>query len=267
MKNKYLLLLAMGLTACSSSSTSWQTQIDSKTTEKATRIINTVVLSNRSDTQGELIGKVSFAFLGTPYQADTLSGSSVEKEKLVANFNGVDCFTLIDYINALSLATKPEDFLPQLVKTRYINGEVDYLHRKHFFSDWYASVPRNAVDVTSTISKNALIVRKNINRKADGGEYIPGLGTIPREITYIPGKDIDETVLRNLKTGDFIGVYTPLAGLDVTHVGIAIKENGNVWFRNASSLEKNKKVVDSPLLDYMKTKPGMIVLRSVKDNP
>jgi hypothetical protein len=45
------------------------------------------------------------------------------------------------------------------------------------------------------------------------------------------------------------------------HVGIVVRHDGQVWFRNASSLAANRKVVDSPFLEYMRAKPGIVVLR------
>lgn len=265
MKKSALLLLIVCLASCVTKGKSdYQTQIDPDTAAKVNTIIQSIVIPETGSTPGDMISHISASFLNTPYKADTLSGSPDTPEILVADFNGVDCFTLIDYVYALSLSEKSEDFLPALVKTRYVGGKVDYLHRKHFFSDWYATLPQNAEDVTASLSNNYVMVRKNINRKADRGEYIPGLGITPREIKYIPGEALNNAVLKNLRNGDFIGVYTPLEGLDVTHVGIVIREGNKVLFRNASSLEKNMKVVDAPLLDYMKTKPGMIVLRAIQ---
>lgn len=69
-------------------------------------------------------------------------------------------------------------------------------------------------------------------------------------------------MLDNLKTGDYVGVYTQLEGLDVTHVGVVIRHDGQVWFRNASSLSANQKVIDTPLMEYAHAKPGIIVLRA-----
>ncbi|WP_158781403.1 DUF1460 domain-containing protein [Pantoea sp. BAV 3049] len=265
MRKYPLLLLIACLTSCAmKSKTDYQTQIDPDTEAKANAIIQSIVIPETGLPPGDMIAHISESFLGTPYKADTLKGSTTTRERLVADFNGVDCFTLIDYVQALSLSKKTGDFLSELVKTRYVDGKVDYLHRKHFFSDWYATLPRNAENVTATVSSNYVMVRKNLNRKADGGEYIAGLGIIPRELKYIPGDSLNNSILKNLRNGDFIGVYTPLEGLDVTHVGIVIKVDNEVWFRNASSLEKNMKVVDTPLLEYMKTKPGIIVLRAVE---
>ncbi|WP_232233881.1 N-acetylmuramoyl-L-alanine amidase-like domain-containing protein, partial [Salmonella enterica] len=64
------------------------------------------------------------------------------------------------------------------------------------------------------------------------------------------------------KNGDYIGVYSPLDGLDVSHVGIVVRHDEQVWFRNASSLAANRKVVDTPFMEYMHSRPGIVVLRA-----
>lgn len=60
---------------------------------KISRIIQSDVIPYKGENHGEVISRVSSAFLGTPYQADTLIGGLGIPEVLVANFNGVDCFT------------------------------------------------------------------------------------------------------------------------------------------------------------------------------
>ncbi|EDN0048312.1 DUF1460 domain-containing protein, partial [Salmonella enterica subsp. enterica serovar Indiana] len=106
------------------------------------------------------------------------------------------------------------------------------------------------------------VVDKQLNHKPDGGEYIPGLGIHPRKINYIPGRAINQQVMNHLKNGDYIGVYSPLDGLDVSHVGIVVRHDEQVWFRNASSLAANRKVVDTPFMEYMHSRPGIVVLRA-----
>jgi hypothetical protein len=257
-----VLLMSGYLTACASPGTEkYQTLVDNVTAEKIKRIIGSEVIPSAGASHGEVISHVSSAFLGTPYQADTLIGGAVTPEALVANFNGVDCFTLVDYVEALTRSSDQKTFLNNLARTRYTGSNVDYLSRRHFFSDWFATTPRDAQDVTPDISPDYVVVDKLLNRKPDGGEYIPGLGIHPRKINYIPSNAINERVLSRLKSGDYIGIYSPLGGLDVSHVGIVVRHDGQVWFRNASSLAANKKVVDSPFMEYMHPKPGIVVLR------
>jgi hypothetical protein len=258
-----VLIISTYLTACATPSTEkYQTIMDSVTAEKVNQIIRADVIPSASEDRGEIISRVSSTFLNTPYQADTLIGGPGIPEALVVDFSGVDCFTLTDYIEALTRSHDQKSFLNNLAKVRYTGGNVDYLSRRHFFSDWFATAPHNARDITPNISFDYAVADKQLNRKPDGGRYIPGLAIKPRKINYIPGKAISQQVLDRLKTGDYVGVYSPLDGLDVSHVGIVIRHSGQVWFRNASSLTANRKVVDSPFLEYMRPKPGIVVLRA-----
>lgn len=265
MKIKPLLILVISayMTACvSAGSLKYHTHEDGVTAVKINQIIHSKVIPSAVEPHGEVISRVSSAFLGTPYQANTLIGGPSIPEVLVANFNGVDCFTLADYVEALTHSSDQKSFLYNLRRIRYIGGNVGYLSRRHFFSDWFYFAPHNAIDVTPDISPDYAVADKKLNLKLDGGEYIPGLGIHPRKINYIPGKNISQQVLDRLKNGDYIGVYSQLEGLDVSHVGIVVRHDDQVWFRNASSLASNRKVVDTPFLEYMRLKPGIVVLRA-----
>ena len=214
-------------------------------------------LSERSET-------VSRQFLGVPYGANTLIGSATEPEQLVVELQKVDCFTYADYVEALKRAKNREEFIDSLMEVRYKDGVVGFENRKHFFTDWSESTPAIATDVTTSLSTNSIQVTKNLNQKDSGGVYLPGLPIVPRTISYIPSQQVDSSVLGRLRTGDYIGAYAEDGGLDVTHIGIFIDTPDGPVIRNASSLRANNKVVDSPLLDYLQTVPGVVVLRPVQ---
>lgn len=226
------------------------------------------LLKKRSETsdheKGALIGFLSEAFLGTPYQANMLQGSDKTPEKLIIDFRGLDCFTYLDYVEALRKSTSPKEFINNVIKTRYIKGNIHFLNRKHFFTDWAYREYKLATDITAEISPHAVSIEKYLNKKADDGSYLPGLPVVKRAITYIPSNFINEEVLSHLKSGDFIGIYTKLAGLDVTHVGFFIMTDKGPMLRNASSRKENEKVVDSPFMDYVVKTPGIIVLRALE---
>jgi hypothetical protein len=119
--------------------------------------------------------------------------------------------------------------------------------------------------VTSEVGgKNTVAVLKKLNLKSDGTYYLPGIPVKERTIYYIPSAALDASVLNNLMTGDFVGIYTDKGGLDASHTGLIIKKGGKVFLRDASSREKNKKVVDEDLSKYMKNRPGLIVYRPIK---
>ncbi|WP_213989425.1 DUF1460 domain-containing protein [Sodalis sp. dw_96] len=236
---------------------------DSATRHRIERLMAGQGVKAAAAHEGEAIAAISADFLGTPYVADTLIGSDTQTEQLVINFHGVDCFTYLDYVYALSKSADAAQFSEHLRQTRYVNGDVSYRHRKQFFTDWSHLPPLNATDVTRAVSPNAVTVTKNLNQTADGGKYFPSLDVTTREITYIPAKAVNSAVIHRLKDGDFIGIYTPKAGMDVTHTGIFVMTEGGPMLRNASSRAANRKVVDSPFLAYVRRTPGIVVLRGI----
>jgi membrane-bound lytic murein transglycosylase B len=208
--------------------------------------------------------RLSRQFLGTPYGADTLVGSATVPEQLVAELERVDCFTLVDYVEALKRSTSRDQFVNALIRVRYKDNAVGFATRKHFFTDWAATGPAVATDITATLSRNTVEVAKNLNRKDSGGVYLPGLPVVPRTVAYLPSAAVDDGVVTQLRTGDYLGAYAEDGGLDVTHVGIYVDGPTGPVLRNASSLSANQKVVDSPLFDYLRTVPGIVVLRPVQ---
>ena len=131
---------------------------------------------------GQSIRDFSGLFLGNPYVANRLIGSSDTQEQLVVDFGGLDCFTYLDYVESLRRATSVHHFIENLMHTRYVNGEVNYLTRKHFFSDWVHGDSRVS-DVTHLVGGAVVTTAKQLNQKVDGGHYIPGLGVPARDIT------------------------------------------------------------------------------------
>ncbi|MEA9794896.1 DUF1460 domain-containing protein [Xanthomonas campestris pv. raphani] len=220
------------------------------------------VARHRHLSTGHMIDVVSAQFLATPYRDHVLQGSATTPEKLIIDFTGLDCFTYLDYVEAARRSYSQQDFVNQLVLTRYVDGIVSFTHRKHFFSDWANRTYELATNITAAVSPDSVTVVKQLNLKADGSNYLPGLPVVERAITYIPTAHIDAALIRKLRTGDFIGIYTPLDGLDVTHVGFFIMTDRGPKLRNASSRAENQKVVDSQFLDYVARTPGIIVYRA-----
>ncbi|CNI31554.1 DUF1460 domain-containing protein [Yersinia mollaretii] len=257
-------LVGCNVVGCSAKNSAVETaNIDDYTTNRIVNIIETQVKNVDATHQSEIINRVSAEFLGTPYKAGVLIGSPTEPEKLVVNFDALDCFTYLDYVNALRQSGSESDFLKKLISTRYINNNISYTHRKHFFTDWSHRQPLNAQDVTAQISSHTVVVTKYLNQREDGGEFIPTLGIVKRDVSYIPAEFVNDEAISHLKTGDYIGIYTKIKGLDVTHTGIFIMTPNGAVLRNASSMKKNMKVVDSPFVQYVKNTPGIIVLRAL----
>ena len=230
------------------------------------QILQSMLASNDVDPAADSGAQADFIsrqFLGTPYGANTLIGSASEPEELVVELERVDCFTYADYVEAIKRSDTRDEFFANLVDVRYKNGDVSFENRKHFFTDWSASAPALATDVTATLSDDAVKTPKNLNSKDDGGVYLPGLPVVARTVTYIPSEQASDDVVGRLRTGDYIGAYAADGGLDVTHVGMFVNTPDGPVFRHASSASDNGGVVDTSLPDYLATIPGIVVLRPV----
>ncbi|MBI5212070.1 MAG: DUF1460 domain-containing protein [Nitrospirae bacterium] len=210
---------------------------------------------------GERIAFLSEKFIGMPYQEKTLIGDINTPEVFVINLSGVDCFTFIDYVEAMRLSGSLDEFKENLKKVRYESGNVYFQNRNHFFTDWIEFNPEFVDDVTEEIGgRNIVKMQKILNLKEDGTYYLAGIEVRGREIKYIPPDAFDDSIIEKLKTGDYAGIYSEKHGLDVLHVGIIIKTADGVYLRHASSI--GRKVVDEDFKEYMHGKPGLIILRA-----
>ena len=210
----------------------------------------------------ERIGFLSKQFLGVAYQESTLVGDAHTPEILVLNLAGVDCFTLIDYVEAMRLSGSFPEFTESLKRVRYRRGEVSFEMRNHFFTDWPEYNAGIIEDVTAVIGGSKTVaVRKRLNLRRDGTPIVQGIPPKEREIHYIPVNALDNLILGRLKTGDYAGVYSDDDGLDVFHVGIIIKTGDGIFLRHASSRMSHRKVIDEEFKDYLAEKQGLVVLR------
>ena len=211
---------------------------------------------------GERIGFLSKQFLGVAYQESTLVGGPHTPEILVLNLAGVDCFTLIDYVEAMRLSGSFSEFIESLRRVRYRRGEVSFEMRNHFFTDWVEYNAGTIGDVTAVIGgPKAITVRKRLNLRRDGTPIVQGIPPKEREIHYIPVNALDDLTLGRLKTGDYAGIYSDDDGLDVSHVGIIIRTEDGIFLRHASSRMSHRKVIDEEFNDYIAEKQGLVVLR------
>jgi hypothetical protein len=209
---------------------------------------------------GERITFLSGQFLGVPYKESTLIGGATTPETLVINIEAFDCFTFLDCIEAMRLSRSFADFHENLTRVRYKAGIVRYDRRNHFFTDWSEQNRAFVSDRTKEIGgKKTETVTKILNRKDDGSSLLPGIAPIKRIISYITSEGMNKTVCARLQTGDYVGIYSDLPGLDVSHVGIVVKDGPNINFRHASSAAR--KVVDQDFSEYISDKAGIIILR------
>jgi len=211
---------------------------------------------------GARVAYISKRFLGTPYAGQTLRGGPDTPEELVVDLEEMDCFTYLDYVEALRLSHDVGEFLPNLRRVRYRGGRVDYRLRNHFFISWKRFGPGRVADVTRAVGgERTRSAVKVLNLREDGRPFLPGVETTEVVVAYIPSQAVDASVVARLKTGDYVGIYTTRMGLDVSHTGIFVREGGRTLLRHASSRKGVMKVVDDDFIPYVRATPGIVVLR------
>jgi hypothetical protein len=212
------------------------------------------------DTAVRRIYLFSKLLLGLDYRESTLIGDCHTPEVFVINLSGVDCFTYLDYVEAMRLSGTFSEFAANVRKVRYRDGKVSFENRNHFFTDW----PEYNKDLVYDVSEEvggpcAMKVRKKLNVREEGEPLIPGVRQIERDVHHIPAESIDESVLAGIRTGDYVGIYSDEQGLDVSHVGILVKDPSGTMLRHASL--RQGKVIDEDFREYISDKTGIVVLR------
>ncbi|MDX2250394.1 MAG: DUF1460 domain-containing protein [Bacteroidia bacterium] len=230
--------------------------------------------------------EVGKKFMGTPYVAKTLEIEG--DEKLVVNLSGLDCTTFLENVIVFSRLIKQnrlnfDAFQEELEKVRYRNEQQGaYPSRLHYFTDWiYHNTQKGIIqDVTQTCGGKPYI--KPINfmsthttayRQLSDSVFVREIKKVEKEISsrnyfYIPKAEIAQRE-GNIKSGDLIAITTSIAGLDIVHVGFAIKQNGRTHLFHASTGSMKVEISEKPLSDYLaanKSQSGIMVCRLVEPN-
>ncbi len=226
-------------------------------------------------------------FLGVPYVANTLEvGNS---EKLVVNLRQLDCTTYIETVSALTLADKRGErsftgFCKALKQLRYRNGQIaGYPSRLHYFSFWAADNQRKGIVADCVTSrtpyaKGQRILLRYMSRHAESYKHLRNNPGYVREIArqerafdgkvryYIPKSyvGLDKSKLAFIHDGDILATTTTKPGLDASHLGIAVWQNGRLHLMNASYIYKKVVLDKNTLYNYQRkqrSQTGINVLR------
>jgi len=200
---------------------------------------------------GERIVKAGFHFIGAPYKENTLEREG--PEELVVNLRAFDCVTLIESVIVLArlglaAQTSLRDFTAALERIRYRGGRRNgYASRLHYFTDWLLDNERRGIvgDVTRELGGRPF--RKDFHTITDRREQIPPLLDSDafrrmrrieavcsnRTFHYIPKTHV-MGMQKRIENGDIIAITTDLEGIDVRHVGMAVRSRRGPHLLHAS---------------------------------
>ncbi|MBT8292784.1 MAG: DUF1460 domain-containing protein [Eudoraea sp.] len=218
---------------------------------------------------GNTMISVGRTFLGLPYVAKTLEIG--ETEALVINLQGMDCTTYVENVLAFSILLYEDKmhfdaFINTLENIRYKDGELDgYASRLHYFSEWIANNEKKGLLEDITAETGGIEIKKEINFMSTHRDLYPFLAdeenfnkikaseiSLNHQPICILPQDQIEANENLIKNGDIIALTTAIPGLDITHTGIAIRENdGRIHLLHASS-SGMVEISELPLADYLK---------------
>lgn len=234
----------------------------------------------------EVLVEIGKSFIGTDYLAHSLEKDG--DEQLVINLFGLDCTTFVENVLALSRCVKEkqtsfEDYSEELQFIRYRDGIINgYPSRLHYFSDWiYNNVSKDIVeDITEQIGGTAIQFKLNFmsthpesyKQLNENPDLIPQIKIQEEEISsriyyYIP-KDEVELKEKFINEGDIIAITTTVEGLDIGHLGIAVKlDDERIHLLHAPTVNTKVHITKEPLSDYLmkyKRHSGVIVLKPLE---
>ena len=218
--------------------------------------------------------------LGKPFGAKTLETSP---ERLVVNLRAFDCTTFLETALALSQTAVADrkdfhTYQGRLAAVRYRNEKTnDYTARLHYFTDWlHDKIRRGELeDVTPKLGGRAyakpvdyMTKHARLYAQLADRRNLTAMQAVENELNtrvwqYIPKTEAAKAETR-MQEGDIVAVTTDIKGLDVVHVGIAVRQNGRVHLLHASSDQGKVAVSRLPLADYLQKngrQTGVIVTR------
>ncbi|MGE5431099.1 MAG: N-acetylmuramoyl-L-alanine amidase-like domain-containing protein [Syntrophomonadaceae bacterium] len=278
-----LLAAALLFTTLSSAQTIYTMKDKDICTEKFTLAVENEL--NKKPIN-EVIAEIGKSFLGLDYEAHTLETEG--QEQLVVHLTGLDCTTFLE--NALVFArcvksgrTSFDEYQNELTKVRYREGKLNgYPSRLHYFSDWIFDNNSKGVvkDVTKEIGGKPYVKKVNFmtkNRKeyaqiSNNEEYFNAIKAVEsrmnsRQYYYIPKEEI-KNVESKIQNGYLVAITSGLDGMDIAHVGIAVKlDDGRIHFMHAPIVGSKVQITDKPLADYLmknKKQTGIMVLQPLE---
>lgn len=277
-KSVLLFFLLCGISAKAASVPVQYTASDSLTVE---RLLETGRKERGDENRMVYYGK---KFLDIPYVAHTLEVG--DEEQLVVNLSQMDCTTFVEYVAALSMCDMKgqgrfRDFCDNLTRIRYRNGVIDgYASRLHYFTWWGEDNEKmNIVEeivsdeapftAVQTVQIDYMSSHPSLYKRlrSDAG-LIPLIkeyerATNGKQYRYIPKSRLGGTreQLASVCSGDIVSIITNKRGLDTSHVGIAVWQDGRLHLMHASSLKK-KVVLDSETFySYSKKQASQLGIR------
>lgn len=237
------------------------------------------------DGQGALVAAVAHSFLGAPYLARPLEQPG--PERLVVNLSAFDCVTYVETVLALTRVLSSDGasaaaFVRALECIRYRGGRIDgYASRLHYFTDWIRDNRAKGVIRDLTPEVGGAPWDKRIDFMTAHRDRYPPLAddetfrrvaVVEAELTAMRKHHLPRERFRSrealIRDGDILAVTSAQAGMDVLHVGFALRRRGRVHLLHASETAGRVDVSPETLHRYLhrrRIRTGLLIARVCGD--
>jgi len=218
--------------------------------------IRALLKAARAGTLGERVDRASAALLGRPYAVQPLGGGPGQPEVLSASLDGFDCVTYLETVLAAARARTVEAFLATLRRLRYRRGRVGWSTRHHYMTDWARENAARGAVRDLTRGRGTVVRRRRLS--------VPGIAGKATRFRCFPKRRLPRGAAA---TGDLVLFASTRPDLDVFHVGLLVRRDGELRLRHAP--RSRGRVVDQPLAAFLAAErmSGVILLRPREGRP
>jgi cell wall-associated NlpC family hydrolase len=230
---------------------------------------------------GDVMIAIGSSFIGTPYVAHSLEAEG--PEHLVVNLRGLDCTTFVESVFALSRCVKLgtttfDAYRTQLTKIRYRDGVIaGYPSRLHYFLDWIGNNETKHLVKNVTHELGGVAITKPIDfmtthreayKQLADESFIPPIAEAENRLSSKPYSVINKTriaaVENQIHNGDIIALATSVKGIEISHVGLAVRTGKTIKFLHAPLSGGSVTESERSLADYVEgisKATGIMVVR------
>ncbi len=222
-------------------------------------------------------------FIGIPYQAHTLE-SPDGNETLTIRLDSLDCTTFAETVLSLARTAGERrhswrDYVYNLRSLRYRGGRIDgYPSRLHYIAEWAVdNIHRGNLEDATRLFPRITHMVKSIDFMSTHRDRYPALadsaayarirltesGYRNHRFPYIKTNDLGSRATKEaFRSGDIVALVSKTDGLDVTHMGVIIKdEKGTPHLLHASSTLGKVTLEEEPLVDFVRRNRNWLGVR------
>lgn len=173
----------------------------------------------------------------------------------------MNCQQYVETVLARAVSDSAAVVEKNTLSIQYRQLPADYFSRNHFSAaDWIPNnikknyiyySPLNTHVISKYEDKRAWCVTQQVDPAVCHEKFVNTVA----HLRYVPIKQLP-AVASKIPSGSILFIVKPTRYTLISHMGFAIQENGQLYLRSSSSLAG--KVVDYPLLDYLRAEPRVL---------